>query len=150
MKKVLIVCLGNICRSPTAEAVLKAKAKSRAIDIEVDSAGTINHHLGKTPDSRAKAAGELRGYSFTGISARPVNKQDFAYFGYILAADDQNKIDLLALCPTQFRHKINLFLGMAGVEQSEIPDPYYGAEQGFELVLDLLETASDRLLDKIG
>lgn len=150
MKKVLIVCLGNICRSPTAEAVLKAKAKVRTIEIEVDSAGTINHHLGKGPDSRAKAAGELRGYSFAGISSRPVKKEDFAYFDYVLAADHQNKSDLLALCPIQFRHKINLFLEIAGVEQSDIPDPYYGGEQGFELVLDLLETASDRLLDKIG
>ncbi|TEW55974.1 low molecular weight phosphotyrosine protein phosphatase [Psychromonas sp. RZ22] len=150
MKKILIVCLGNICRSPTAEAVLKAKAKLRGINIEVDSAGTINHHQGKGPDQRSRAAGERRGYSFQGITSRPVTTQDFAYFDYIFAADRQNKIDLLTRCPEQYADKIALFLSLSDVKESEIPDPYYGGEQGFELVLDLLEKASDQLLDKIG
>lgn len=150
MKKILIVCLGNICRSPTAEAVLKSIVQQRGLDIAVDSAGTIGVHQGKGPDSRSRAAGEKRGYNFNGISSRPVKDQDFAEFDYIFAADKQNKIDLLALCPAQYQHKIALFLEFAGVAQSEIPDPYYGGEQGFELVLDLLEEASDKLLDKLG
>ncbi|WP_028867746.1 low molecular weight protein-tyrosine-phosphatase [Psychromonas arctica] len=148
--KILIVCLGNICRSPTAEAVLRAKAKMREIDIEVDSAGTADYHQGKGPDSRAKKTGEKRGYSFRGITSRPVTIEDFAYFDYILAADKQNKYDLLARCPLQFKTKVDLFLSMTEVQETEIPDPYYGGEQGFELVLDLLETASDQLLDKIS
>ena len=150
MKKILVVCLGNICRSPTAEAVLKAKAKSKGLTVEIDSAGTIGYHHGNTPDSRAKAAGELRGYSFDGIFSRKVKEQDFAYFDYILAADKQNKKDLLAICPSQYQNKISLFLAMGDTEQLEIPDPYYGGEQGFELVLDLLELASENILDKIG
>ena len=150
IKKVLIVCLGNICRSPTAEAVLKAKAKTRAIDIEIDSAGTINHHQGKEPDKRSMAAAAHRGYHFQGIVSRPVNDQDFEHFDYILAADKQNKQDLLARCPEQYKEKIDLFLAFSDVPEIEIPDPYYGGEQGFELVLDLLEIASDQLLDKIG
>lgn len=150
VKKVLIVCLGNICRSPTAEAVLKAKAKTRSIDIEIDSAGTINNHQGKGPDKRSMAAGARRGYSFKGIVSRPVNDQDFEYFDYILAADQQNKRDLLARCPEQYKEKIDLFLAFSDVPEIEIPDPYYGGEQGFELVLDLLDIASDQLLDKIG
>lgn len=150
MKKILIVCLGNICRSPTAQAVLTSIVKQRGLDIEVDSAGTIGVHQGKRPDSRSRAAGEKRGYNFTGITSRPVQEQDFAHFDYIFAADKQNKMDLMARCPAQYQHKIALFLEFAGAEQSEIPDPYYGGEQGFELVLDLLEQASNQLLDKLG
>lgn len=150
MKKLLIVCLGNICRSPTAEAVLKARVKARKLSIEVDSAGTISNHKGKGPDKRSEAAGELRGYSFKGIVSRPVIDEDFEYFDYIFAADEQNKEDLLARCPAHYAYKIQLFLSMSDVTETEIPDPYYGGEQGFELVLDLLETASDQLLDKIG
>jgi len=150
MKKILIVCLGNICRSPTAEAVLKAKAKLRGIMLEVDSAGTINHHQGKGPYQLAKVAGELRGYSFEGITSRPVNANDFIHFDYILAADKQNKADLLAQCPAQFKHKIELFLAFSDMGEMEIPDPYYGGEDGFELVLDLLEKASNQLLDRVN
>lgn len=149
MKKILIVCLGNICRSPTAEAVLKAKAKSLGVEVEIDSAGTINHHQGKGPDKRAQAAGERRNYSFEGITSRPVSNTDFEYFDYILAADKQNKADLLARCPQQYQHKIALFLSFSELNESEIPDPYYGGDEGFELVLDMLEIASEQLLKTI-
>ena len=95
MKKILVVCLGNICRSPTAEAVLKARAKKLGVNVHVDSAGTIGHHEGNQPDSRAMAAGEKRGYSFKGIYSRKVRTSDFTEFDLILAADKQNLADLM-------------------------------------------------------
>lgn len=147
--KVLVVCMGNICRSPTGEAVLRAKAKQRGIDIEVDSAGTIGYHQGNPPDPRAKEAGENRGYSFKGIRARKVIVDDFDHFDFILAADRDNLADLLAQCPSHLRHKVKLFLSYADADYDEIPDPYYGGDQGFELVLDLVEQASDNLLDSL-
>lgn len=150
MKKVLVVCLGNICRSPTAEAVLRATAKKMSIEIEIDSAGTINNHQGNTPDKRSMAAGEARGYSFKGIRSRQVSKADFEYFDYILAADDSNIADLKSICPAHLAHKISLFLSFATAETDQIPDPYYGGEAGFELVLDLLEDASTQLLTTIS
>jgi len=150
VKKVLVVCLGNICRSPTAEAVLRASAKKMGIAIELDSAGTISHHQGNLPDARAMAAGEARGYSFAGITSRPVTAHDFEYFDLILAADDSNVADLKAICPTHLQHKIALFLSYAQTEIDQIPDPYYGGDEGFELVLDLLEDASTQLLNIIS
>jgi len=150
MKKILIVCLGNICRSPTAEAVLRAKSVNNGINLQVDSAGTINFHQGNKPDSRAMAVGEKRGYSFSGITSRGVKAEDFSEFDYILAADQSNKQDLLKLCPEQYQDKIHLFLAFAGLGEQVIPDPYYGGEQGFELVLDILEEASESILVKIG
>lgn len=152
MKKVLIVCLGNICRSPSAEAVLRAMAKKMEIDIEVDSAGTINFHQGNSPDRRSIEAGKARGYSFKGIRSRPIDVADFEYFDLILAADNQNVADLKVMCPQHLQYKISLFLTYAdtNLERQEIPDPYYGGDNGFELVLDLLEDASIKLLNKIN
>ena len=150
MKKVLVVCLGNICRSPTAEAVLRAFSKKMGIAIEIDSAGTISHHQGNPPDSRAMAAGKARGYSFAGITSRPVIVNDFEYFDLILAADNGNVADLKAICPTHLQHKIALFLSYAQADTDQIPDPYYGGDEGFELVLDLLEDASTQLLNIIS
>ncbi|NVD07132.1 low molecular weight phosphotyrosine protein phosphatase [Vibrio sp. JPW-9-11-11] len=147
--KVLVVCMGNICRSPTGEAVLRAKANQLGVDIEVDSAGTIGYHQGNPPDPRAKAAGENRGYSFKGIRARKVVSEDFDYFDLILAADSDNLSDLIAQCPTHLQHKVTLFLSYAEANCDEIPDPYYGGEHGFELVLDLVEQASENLLKSL-
>ena len=146
MKKILIVCLGNICRSPTGEAVLRAKAKQMGVSIEIDSAGTINNHQGKTPDKRAQQAGEDRGYSFKGITSRQLLDSDFDKFDLILAADNNNIADLKAVCPKHLHYKIKLFLSYVESEQEEIPDPYYGGQDGFELVLDLLEQASANIL----
>lgn len=150
MKKLLVVCLGNICRSPTAEAVLRATAKKMALEIEIDSAGTISDHQGKQPDKRSMAAGEARGYSFKGITSRPVTVDDFEKFDLILAADNSNVQDLKAICPDHLQHKIALFLSYAQADTDQIPDPYYGGEAGFELVLDLLEDASTQLLTIIN
>lgn len=150
MKKILVICLGNICRSPTAEAVLRATAQQMEVEIEVDSAGTINYHQGNQPDKRSMAAGGKRGYSFKGIRSRQVHFSDFEYFDLILAADNNNVDDLKVICPTHLHYKIALFLSYAKAKTTEIPDPYYGGEAGFELVLDLLEDASTQLLTIIN
>lgn len=143
------MCLGNICRSPTGEAVLKAKVAKRGMDIEVDSAGTIGYHTGNPPDSRSQAAGVKRGYSFKGIKSRQVTASDFEYYDLILAADKSNLADLIALCPEHLHYKISLFLSYGNSDIDEIPDPYYGGENGFEQVIDLIEAASDTLLDSL-
>ncbi len=149
MKRILVVCMGNICRSPTGEAVLRAKAKELGVDVDIDSAGTIGYHTGNTPDSRAMAAGKQRGYSFKGMRARQVSVQDFEDFDLVLAADKANLADLLDICPAEHRHKVSLFLSHSKSSYDEIPDPYYGGDDGFELVLDLIEEASVAVLQKL-
>ncbi|MFD2177369.1 low molecular weight protein-tyrosine-phosphatase [Veronia pacifica] len=147
---VLVVCMGNICRSPTGEAVLKKLAADRGVDILVDSAGTINYHQGSSPDPRSVAAGEARGYSFSGMHARQVEQSDFARFDLILAADRDNLNDLLRQCPAEYRHKVTLFLSHGNSETDEVPDPYFGGSRGFENVLDLIEDAAESILDKLS
>ncbi|EGQ8060482.1 low molecular weight phosphotyrosine protein phosphatase [Vibrio parahaemolyticus] len=149
MKRILVVCMGNICRSPTGEAVLRAKAEELGVDVDIDSAGTIGYHTGNTPDSRAMAAGKQRGYSFKGMRARQVSVQDFEDFDLVLAADKANLADLLDICPAEHRHKVSLFLSHSNSSYDEIPDPYYGGDDGFELVLDLIEEASVAALQKL-
>ncbi|HIF5877225.1 TPA: low molecular weight protein-tyrosine-phosphatase [Vibrio parahaemolyticus] len=149
MKRILVVCMGNICRSPTGEAVLRAKAEELGVDVDIDSAGTIGYHTGNTPDSRAMAAGKQRGYSFKGMRARQVSVQDFEDFDLVLAADKVNLADLLDICPAAHRHKVSLFLSHSNSSYDEIPDPYYGGGDGFELVLDLIEEASVAVLQKL-
>ncbi|GAA3703867.1 low molecular weight protein-tyrosine-phosphatase [Oceanisphaera sediminis] len=147
---VLIVCMGNICRSPTAEAVLRQQALRAGIEITIDSAGTLGYHSGATPDSRARAAGERRGYDFSGIQARQVTVEDFASFDMILAADNSNMADLRLLCPPEHEHKLRLLLSFSPEAEQEVPDPYYGGEQGFERVLDLVESACTGLLARLS
>ncbi len=149
MKRILVVCMGNICRSPTGEAVLRAKAEELGVDVDIDSAGTIGYHTGNTPDSRAMAAGKQRGYSFKGMRARQVSVQDFEDFDLVLAADKANLADLLDICPAEHRHKVSLFLSHSNSSYDEIPDPYNGGDDGFELVLDLIEEASVAVLQKL-
>ncbi len=149
MKKVLVVCMGNICRSPTGEAVLRAKAQELGLSVKLDSAGTIGFHAGKAPDPRAKSAGEERGYSFKGIKARKVKVKDFEKFDMVLAADRANLADLLDICPPEHSDKVSLFLSHSNSDYDEIPDPYYGGAGGFELVLDLVEEAADAILKKL-
>lgn len=149
MQKILVVCMGNICRSPTAEAVLRAKAAQLEVDVEIDSAGTIGYHQGNPPDPRSKAAGEKRGYSFAGIKARKIREQDFAEFDWILAADKENLAELKAVCPKPYQHKLSLMLSYGDGQVDEIPDPYYGGVHGFERVLDLVETAAEQFLQKL-
>ncbi|MFO6423492.1 low molecular weight protein-tyrosine-phosphatase [Motilimonas sp. KMU-193] len=148
--KILVVCLGNICRSPTAHAVLRQKAQALGLNIEVDSAGTIAAHAGEQPDDRSMAAGEARGYDFSGIYSRKVRADDFVKFDLILAADKQNLRDLKAIAPAQYQDKLALFLHYGEQKETEIPDPYYGGKGGFELVIDLIEQASDVILQKVA
>jgi len=150
IKSVLFVCMGNICRSPSAEAVFRHKAKQQGIDLIIDSAGTLGAHAREKPDHRAQKAGIARGYSFDGIKARKVTENDFEKFDLILAMDEDNISNLLKVAPPHLTDKIELFLNFAkNHEDSEVPDPYYGGAKGFQYVLDLVEDASDGLLEKM-
>jgi len=146
---VLFVCLGNICRSPTAEAVFKHKAAEAGLDLFIDSAGTHGYHIGNPPDKRSQAAGVERGYSFKGLKCRRVHESDFEKFDYILAMDESNLGNLHGMCPAQYHEKVSLFLDFCDEDEKEVPDPYYGGKRGFELVLDLIESASDGLIAHI-
>jgi len=147
---VLFVCMGNICRSPTAQGVfehLLEEARLRE-HIDVDSAGTHAYHIGERPDQRATQAAAGRGIDLSRQRARRVETADFARFDYVLAMDSSNLEDLIAICPQQHRGKIQLFLEFAeDLSQREVPDPYYGGDQGFERVLDLIEMGARALLE---
>ncbi|MBL4940828.1 MAG: low molecular weight phosphotyrosine protein phosphatase [Colwellia sp.] len=142
--------MGNICRSPSAEAVFRHKAKAQGLSLKVDSAGTVGAHAKEKPDHRAQKVGVERGYSFDGIKARKVTAQDFEDFDLILAMDNANLEDLHKVAPVHLQHKALLFLDFAdNHEENEVPDPYYGGVNGFRFVLDLVEDASDGLLQQM-
>jgi protein-tyrosine phosphatase len=150
--RILFVCLGNICRSPTAEGVLRGIAAREAptLAISVDSAGTANYHPGSPPDRRSQAAARRRHYDLSGLRARQVRDEDFAAFDLILAMDRSNLQDLEERAPQGGRAKIQLFLDYAPEQPlREVPDPYYGGSRGFEEVLDLIETAARGLLRRL-
>lgn len=150
--RVLFVCLGNICRSPTAHGVFEAMVQKRGLDraIEVDSCGTGGWHVGSAPDSRAVAEASQRGYDLSPLRARQVLPEDFQAFDYILAMDHMNLADLESLCPEDYNGHLGLFLAFASdIEEQEVPDPYYGGARGFGHVLDLVERASEALLREI-
>ena len=149
VKSILFVCMGNICRSPCAEAVFRQKAQALALTI--DSAGTLGSHAREKPDHRAQKAGIARGYSFDKIKARKVTEQDFENFDLILAMDHQNVKDLIKVAPQHLQYKIQLFLDYAEkFDDQEVPDPYYGGAKGFQFVLDLVEDASDGLIKRLS
>ncbi len=150
--RILFVCLGNICRSPTAEAVLRDLLTREAPDlsVEIDSAGIGDWHIGEPPDQRALAAARRRGLDMSRLRARQIASEDFARFDFILAMDRANLSDLRRRAPTQYRERVRLFLEFApDVGVDEVPDPYYGGEAGFEEVLDLAEQAARGLLSHI-
>ena len=149
---VLFVCMGNICRSPTAEGVFRHQVEEAGLSdrITIDSAGTHDYHIGKSPDRRAQQAALRRGCDLSGLRGRQVGLNDFHEFDYILAMDKENLLNLERICPLQHRHKLNLFLAFSKeFSQREVPDPYYGGEQGFERVLDMVVDAASGLLDEI-
>jgi len=150
--RILFVCLGNICRSPTAEAVLRDLLVREApeLSVEIDSAGIGDWHIGEPPDQRAMAAARRRGLDMSRLRARQIVGEDFARFDFILAMDHANLSDLRRRAPTQYRERIRLFLEFApdlGID--EVPDPYYGGAAGFEDVLDLAEQAARGLLSHL-
>jgi protein-tyrosine phosphatase len=147
--RILFVCLGNICRSPSAEAVLREIAAREApeLQIEVDSAGTAGYHIGEPPDARSQEAALRRGYDMSRLRARIVEPEDFERFDLILAMDRSNLSVLRRRAPTASAARVRLFLEFApDLETPEVPDPYYGGASGFEEVLDLVEAASRGLI----
>ncbi|MEH6616907.1 MAG: low molecular weight protein-tyrosine-phosphatase [Porticoccus sp.] len=154
--KVLFVCLGNICRSPTAHGIFESMVADAGLQehILVDSAGTGDWHIGKAPDGRASAAALSRNHDLSHLRARQVRPEDFLEFDYILAMDNQNLWDLQAQSLPEFNGHLGLFLNFGHSETKEVPDPYSGGKADFEFVLDLVEEAATGLLshlrDRLG
>ena len=149
---VLFVCMGNICRSPTAHGVFRKLVEESGLagQIAIDSAGTHAYHVGEAPDRRARATAERRGIDLSDLRARRATAEDFLAFDYVLAMDQDNYFALLEICPTGMQHKVQLFMDFApDMRTREVPDPYYGGATGFERVFDLVEAAAQGLLDEI-
>ncbi|MGM0537085.1 MAG: low molecular weight protein-tyrosine-phosphatase [Pseudomonadota bacterium] len=149
--RVLLVCLGNICRSPTAEGVLRRLLETRGVShrVEVDSCGIGPWHVGKAPDPRAREAAARRGVDLSSLRARQLADEDFDRFDLLLAMDHDNLAAIEARRPPHSGVPARLFLAYAGDPDRAVPDPYYGGEQGFDEVLDLVEEASRGLLEEI-
>lgn len=150
--RVLLVCMGNICRSPMAEGVLRQRLAERNLPlaVEVDSAGTHGYHEGSAPDSRAQETTLRRGIDISGQKARRVRDRDFERFNLVLAMDEENLAALIEQAPDEHRGKIRLLLEFAGdLANRNVPDPYYGGMLGFERVLDLVEEAMAGLVDEL-
>jgi protein-tyrosine phosphatase len=148
---VLFVCMGNICRSPTAEGVFRKVVEDAGMAdvIRIDSAGTHAYHIGSSPDHRAQSAASSRGYTLSELRARRVEDEDFIEFDYIIAMDDDNLMNLQDRATDDAVSNLVLFLEFTESSESEVPDPYYGGATGFERVLDLVEEASRGLLEHI-
>jgi len=153
MARILFVCLGNICRSPTAEGVLRAIAAKEfpGLTLEVDSAGTADYHAGEPPDRRTVASARRRGYDLAGLRARQVQPDDFSRFDYVLAMDRANLEGLEQVRPKGASAHVSLFLEFSpDASALEVPDPYYGGVEDFERVLDLCESGARGLLNRLG
>jgi protein-tyrosine phosphatase len=148
---VLFVCMGNICRSPTAEGAFRHVVEEAGLSEKflIDSAGTHAYHVGEPADRRASAAAERRGISLDGIAARRIEPNDFEKFDYVLAMDRLNHVTLVDQADAEYHDKIRLFLDFGPGTEDEVPDPYYGGAAGFERVLDLVEEASRVLLETL-
>jgi len=149
---VLFCCMGNICRSPTAEGVFRQHVASAGLEdrIRVDSAGTHDYHVGHPPDQRAQEAARLRGYDLAPLRARQVTESDFSGFDYILAMDGDNLAHLQRIAPPRHRDKARLYMDFGARHKGmDVPDPYYGGDAGFALVLDMVEDGASGLLAEI-
>ncbi len=147
--RVLFVCLGNVCRSPTAEGVLRDLLAREAphLAVDVDSAGTADYHIGSAPDPRSQRAALRRGIDLSGLRARQISRDDFQRFDFVLAMDQNNLRELKALCPRKPRAQLRLFMSYAPeAGRLDVPDPYYGGDSDFEAVLDLTTAASRGLV----
>jgi protein-tyrosine phosphatase len=142
--KVLFVCTGNICRSPTAEGVLKEMARQSGVPLHAESRGTHDYHVGEPPDERAQRHARQRGYDLSAQRARHISLRDFEEFDLVVAMDRGHLRMLQRLCPPQHARKLRLLL-----QEKDVPDPYYGGPEGFERVLDLVEAACRSLLTEI-
>lgn len=145
--KILFVCLGNICRSPTAHGVMEKKLADAGIDhVQVDSAGTAAYHLGKAPDERTQQAARSLGYELSHLRARQASSDDFFEFDHIFAMDEQNLEDLKSIQPAGSTASLQLALAFTDSERKAVPDPYYGGKDGFSDVLQLCEQLSDDII----
>ncbi|TVP82570.1 low molecular weight protein-tyrosine-phosphatase [Thioalkalivibrio sp.] len=150
--RVLMVCMGNICRSPMAHGVFAERIREAGLEhaVEVDSAGTHSYHVGEPPDRRAQATARARGYELSGQRARRLVEDDFRDFDYVLVMDDENLRNARALQPTDGTARLHRFLEFAGSRpEREVPDPYYGGSQGFATVMDLVEEAATGFLSHL-
>ncbi len=152
-KKILFVCMGNICRSPAAEGVFKAFIKNEGLEdfFEIDSCGTIGYHAGEQPDERMKTHAKKRGYNLVHAARKFNPNRDFDYFDYIITMDDENFDNIKQLCKYD-RHLIKVHKLVEfnrDINATSVPDPYYGGYQGFENVLDILEDASKGLIEQL-
>jgi protein-tyrosine phosphatase len=148
----LFVCLGNICRSPTAEGVFRRLVIEQGLEaqIEIDSAGTHGYHIGSPPDPRALQAARERGIDISGLRGRQATADDLQRFDYVLAMDRENLENLREICPRGHEHKIRLLLEYAPQRpEREVPDPYFGGASGFDRVLDMVDEAARGLLEEI-
>jgi len=152
MTKVLFVCMGNICRSPTAEGVFRKLVREAGLEdsVQIGSAGTHAYHVGEAPDLRAQQAALKRGYDLGSLKARQVTQDDFRDFDLILAMDWENLSLLQQQCPRSFKHKLHLLMRFAGEhDAATVPDPYYGGPEGFNTVLDYVEDACQGLIEVV-
>jgi protein-tyrosine phosphatase len=150
-RRILFFCMGNICRSPTAEGVMRAKLAAAGLDVEVDSAGTHGYHVGAPPDERSQAHALQRGYDLSRLRARKLEARDFERFDLVLAMDEDNLAHARRLCPPAQRDRLKLLMSYAPrAGNPHVPDPYYGGDAGFDEVLDLVEAACDGLIASLG
>ncbi|PIE51050.1 MAG: protein-tyrosine-phosphatase [Flavobacteriales bacterium] len=148
--KILMVCLGNICRSPLAEGIMKEKMKTQFEDFQVDSAGTISLHQGSLPDARSIKTAFQHGIDIENQRSRPITQNDLKDFDYIFCMDKNNYRDVMELAETETQKaKIHLFLEFANQQGAEVPDPYYGGADGFEKVYQMLDKAADIVVEKL-
>lgn len=151
--RVLFVCMGNICRSPTAQGVFRHLVRQAGLEavIEIDSAGTHGYHVGAPPDERAQETARGRGVDIADLRARRAEPEDFYHYDYVLAMDRDNYRSLARICPRGTKEKLRLLMDFAPeLRRREVPDPYYGGQQGFDQVFDMVEAAARGLLDEIG